>query len=76
MKIKVKKTEGDEETTELLASSIVKVADGFTKLLSSNLNERAYLVLLQDMIGTGNISKTQIQLVLKNLPRLKAWYVK
>ena len=74
--IKIKKTEGSEESTELLAASIVKVADGFDKLLKSHLTERAYMVLLHDMIGTANITKKQIQLVLKNLPRLKAWYIK
>lgn len=74
--IKIKKTEENPESTELLAQSIIRVADGFAKLLSSSLTERAYLVLLQDMCGSTNISKTQIQLVLKNLPRLKAWYVR
>jgi hypothetical protein len=74
--IKIRKSDDSPESTELLASSIVQVADGFSKLLNSRLNERAYLVLLHDMIGAGNISKKQIQLVLKNLPRLKAWYIK
>lgn len=75
--IKIKKSEGDsQESVELLAASIVQVAEGFSKLLNSRLNERAYLVLLHDMIGTSNISKKQISLVLKNLPRLKAWYIK
>lgn len=74
--IKIKKTEGAEESTEVLAGSIIRIADGFEKLLKSDLNERAYTVLLQDIIGSGNISKKQIQLVLKNLPRLKAWYIK
>lgn len=74
--IKIKKTEGNEESTELLAASIVKVADGFERLLKSDLNHRAYMVLLQDMIGAANISKGQIKLVLENLPRLKAWYIK
>lgn len=74
--IKIKKTEGNEESTELLAASIVKVADGFERLLKSDLNERAYTVLLHDMIGAANISKGQIRLVLKNLPRLRAWYIK
>lgn len=74
--IKIKKNEDNPESVEVLAESIIKIADGFEKLLKGGLTERAYLVLLQDMIGQSNISKTQIKLVLKNLPRLKAWYVR
>ena len=76
MNIKVKKTEGAEESTELLASSIVKVAEGFQKALGSPLKERGLIVLLHDAIGTAKISKQQIRLVLEALPRLKAWYIK
>lgn len=76
MNIKIKKTEGKEESVELLASSIVMVAEGFRKTLSSPLNERALIVLLHDAIGAVHISKAQIRLVLQALPRLKAWYIK
>jgi len=74
--IKIKKNEEKPESTEVLAANIIRIADGFDKLLKSGLSERAYTVLLQDMCGAGNISKSQIALVLKNLPRLKAWYIK
>lgn len=74
--IKIKKDEEAPESVELLAKSIIQVSEGFEKLLKSSLNERAYLVLLQDYIGQGKINKKQIALVLKALPRLKAWYIK
>jgi len=76
MNIKVIKNEENPESTELLAASITKVADGFAKLIQSGLNERAYIVLLHAYIGQANISKRQIELVLRALPRLKGWYLK
>jgi hypothetical protein len=76
MNIKIKKTEDNPESAELLASSVVKVAEGFEKLLNTPLRQRAIIVLLHDGIGVTHISKKQIQLVLEALPRLKAWYIK
>lgn len=74
--IKIKKNEDEPESTELLAASIIKVSQSAEKLLNSGLTQRAIVVLLQDGIGVTQISKGQILLVLENLPRLKAWYVK
>lgn len=74
--IKIKKNEENPESAELLAQSIIQVAEGFEKVLSSPLTQRALIVLLHDGIGTAKITKSQIKLVLDNLPRLKGWYVK
>ena len=76
--IKMVKDADNPEPIELLAKSVIQVSDGFKAVLNASprLNERALVVLLQDLIGAGNITKTQIKLVLDNLPRLKAWYVK
>lgn len=74
--IKMKKDEENPESVELLAKSVVQVAEGFQKILNSPLNQRGLIVLLHDGIGTSNITKTQIRLVLEALPRLKAWYIK
>lgn len=74
--IKITKTEGNEESVELLAKSIVQVAESAQKMLNAGLTLRAITVLLHDGIGTAKITKSQIKLVLENLPRLKAWYVK
>lgn len=38
--IKIKKTEGNEESAEVLAAAIIKIADGFEKLLSTPLEEQ------------------------------------
>jgi hypothetical protein len=74
--IKIKKDEEKPESVELLAQSIVQVAEGFQKVLNSPLTKRALIVLLQDGIGTSKITKSQIGLVLDGLPRLKGWYLK
>lgn len=76
MTIKIKKNEEQPESVELLAKSIVQVAEGFEKVLNSPLTSRALVVLLQDGIGQTKISKSQIRLVLEALPRLKGWYIK
>ena len=74
--IKITKSEDKPESTELLAKSIVQVAEASQKMLNAGLTKRAIVVLLQDGIGQAKISKSQISLVLDNLPRLKAWYIK
>lgn len=74
--IRIVKDEVKPESVELLAKSIVEVAEGFEKLQKSSLNQRALVVLLQEGIGAAKISKVQIRLVLDNLPKLKAWYIK
>jgi len=74
-RIKIKKSE-EPESVELLAKSIIQVAEGFEKFRNTLLTRRALIVLLHDMIGTTKINKKQIGLVLDALPRLKAWYIK
>ena len=74
--IKIKKNEENPESAELLAASVIKVAEGFEKMLKSPLKNRALEVLLHDAIGANNINRRQIRLVLEALPRLKGWYVK
>jgi len=76
MSIKIKKDEINPESTELLAKSVVQVAEASKKLLNSGLTKRAIIVLLHDGIGVSKINKKQIELVLDNLPRLKGWYIK
>ena len=74
--IRIKKDELNPESVELLAKSVIQVAEGFQKVLDSSLSQRALIVLLQHGIGQGKITKAQIRLVLEALPRLKAWYIK
>ncbi len=74
--IKIIKDPIDPESVELLAQSIVQVAEGFEAVGKSPLTQRALIVLLHDGIGASKITKGQIKLVLDNLPRLKGWYIK
>lgn len=74
--IRIKKDELNPEPVELLAKSVIQVSEAAAKLVKSGLTQRAIIVLLQDGIGAAKIGKDQIKLVLENLPKLKAWYVK
>jgi hypothetical protein len=74
--IKIVKDVENPENVELLAKSIIKVAEAFETLLNTPLRQRAIEVLLHDVIGASKISRTQIRLVLENLPRLKGCYIK
>lgn len=76
MNIKIKKNEENPESAEVLAENIIKIASGFEKLLNTSLKEDAIVQLLMGMSGMAGVSKSQIRLILKNLKRLKAWYVK
>ncbi len=75
--IKVIKNQENPETPEVLASSLIKIADAFEKLLAGGeLNEFAIVALLKDMPGMQNVGKTEIRLVLQNLKKLKSYYVR
>ena len=76
MSVKIKKTEGKEESAEILAAAVVKIADGFQSLLSTPLKQKGIVVLLQSMPGMNGIGKGQIDLILNNLKSLKDWYIK
>ena len=76
MNIKIKKNEENPESAEILAENIIKIANGFEQLLSTPLKEDAIVQLLMGMSGMAGVSKSQIRLILKNLKRLKAWYVR
>lgn len=74
--IRIVKDKDAPESIELLAKSVIQVGEASQKILDAGLTKRGLIVLLQDMIGPSNIRKRDIALVLDNLPRLKAWYVK
>lgn len=73
--IKITKDKLNPESVELLAKSVVQVAEASEKLLRGGLNLDGIVTLLHPIIGISKINKKQIALVLNNLPRLKAWYV-
>jgi len=75
--VKVRKDEINPETPEILAASIIKIADAFERLMSSKeLTDRAIIALLKDMPGMTVVGKTEIKIVLNNLKRLKGYYVR
>ena len=59
------------EPTEVIAASIIKISDGFGKLIKGGLNRRALLVLIKDHT---NVPMHEVGLVLDALPKLKEIY--
>lgn len=75
--IKVVKSQNEPESPEILASSLIKIANAFEKLLvKGELNEFAIVALLRAMPGMQQVGKREIELVLHNLKRLKSYYIR
>lgn len=74
--IKIIKDEVKPETPELLAASIVAIADGFAKLTKQGVTEHGIIVLLKAMPGMKDVGVPDIRLTLQNLPKLASYYVK
>lgn len=75
--IKVIKDEINPETPEVMAKAIILISDAFARFLNSSLSQRALVTLLLDMPEIrGKIGRSDIELVLNNLPKLKSYYVK
>lgn len=73
--VKIKVSEEDPESVELIAKSIVAVSDSFEKLLNSGLSERAIVLLLHDLIpGYCGVGIKHIEAILKYAPKLKSTY--
>lgn len=72
-KVRVKKSEKDPETTEILAAAIVNISKSFTALSKSGLNRRAIKVLIRDHCG---VNLSDIESVLYSLERLAGYYCK
>lgn len=70
MRVSVKKSD-PPETTEILATAIVKIGDNMKALLDSGLNKRAVIVLLH---AETKLPQKTIQAVLDALPQLRSWY--
>lgn len=74
--IRVKKNEENPETPEVLASSIIRIASAFEKLMTSELKDDALIALLREMPGMNGIRKGEVKLILNNLKKLKSYYVR
>ena len=75
MALRVKKNDENPESAEVLAASIITIADGFNKLLNSPLNDEAIIALLYHKMK-GKVNKTDIEMVLDNLKTLKGYYLR
>lgn len=71
-RIKIKKSE-PPESTEILAEAIVSIGNAAGKLLSSGINKKAIVILLQ---AQTKLPQRDIKLVLDSLPQLERWYCK
>lgn len=71
--IKVKLNEETPEPVELIASSIITIAEAFEKIQNSPLNRRGLVVLIKDETG---LSNRDINAVLDSLTELKTLYIK
>lgn len=75
--IKVIKNEEKPETPEILASAIIQISEGFKTFLNSSLTQRAVITLLLDLPDPRNkVSRSEVELILNNLPKLSSYYVK
>ena len=73
MKVKVRQVDEEPVSTEVLATAIARIADGFAKLTSSGLNRRALLVLVSASSG---VNRRTVEVVLTAIEGLKAEYCK
>jgi hypothetical protein len=71
--ITVKTNEENPEPLELIAASIITIADGIRKINSSRLKKRAVLLLLRDVTGIG---MNEIEKIIDCADKLEAHFVK
>ena len=73
--IKVIKDPIDPETPEILAASIIRIADAMEQLSQEGLTEDGVAILVANMSGS-KVTKTDVLLVMGGLKRLKSYYVR
>lgn len=76
--VRVIKNQENPETPEILAASLIKIADAFEKLMGKKegLNQDAIVALIFNMQGMQEVGKPAIRLVLESLNRLKSYYIR
>lgn len=75
--IKVIKNEEKPETPEILAEALIQIGKGFEAFSNSRLTQRAIITLLLDLPELRNkVSRTEVELVVNNLPKLSSYYIK
>jgi hypothetical protein len=74
--ITVKVNEENPEPLDILAKSIIDVAEAFRRIDSCRLTRKAIVLLIQDAIGSTRITRQAIIDVLDYGPRLDKIYTK
>jgi hypothetical protein len=75
--VRVIKNEEKPETPEILAEAIISIGKGFEALSQTKLTNRAIVTLLMDMPDLrAKVSRSDIELVLNNLPKLNSYWIK
>ncbi len=69
--VRVKKSEENPETTEILAEAVTRISTALTELKASGLNEAAIIILVQ---ARTKLPRRDIKDVFDALRRLKGWY--
>lgn len=65
----------EEVAAEVIASSIVQIADALRKLRNTRLNDRALVLLIQNA-AVGSVSQRDVKNVLAGIAALEATYLK
>jgi len=71
--VTVKSNDENAEPLEILAQSIIDVAEAFEKINNSRLSRRAVILLLKDISG---LRVSDIEAILNAAPLLKKHYIK
>ena len=74
--VKVIKNEENPETPEILAEAIIKISTAAERLVHGPLKPRAIETLLADMPGMAGVKRTDIRMVLENLPKLRGYWLR
>lgn len=75
--IRVIKDETKPETPEILAAALIQIGEAFERLSGKgNLDNDALAALICNMKGMSSLRKTDVILVLENLPKLKSYYIR
>ena len=74
-KVTIKVNKDAPETLEIIADSIIRVADAFEKIKNGRLAQRALLVLIKDLCGSA-VTMYQIELILDTIPKLKQKFIR
>jgi len=76
--VRIIKDEQNPETPEILAASLIKIADAFEILMGykDGLNQRAIIQLIVGLPGMNVVGKREVELVLEGLKRLKSYYIR